>query len=134
MRLVIVGALLVVLGVGMLINRRRLATNTEVDAQGGTIPADLRGSDRTWLVFSTPMCATCGPVETLLREHDTDATVTGIDATTRPDLVDLLEIRSAPTLIEADARGVILRRVSGPGPVTEFVRDPLPVPAAAALG
>ncbi|MDQ6797226.1 MAG: thioredoxin family protein, partial [Actinomycetota bacterium] len=78
------------------------------------VPAALRGNaERTWVVFTTPYCASCGPVEESLRASDPDARVVRVDATREPVLADAFKVRSAPTAVLADADGQVQARLVG---------------------
>lgn len=78
------------------------------------VPASLRaGAERTWVVFTTPYCASCGPVETRLRASDPGARVVRVDATREPMLADAFRVRSAPTVVLADADGQVQARLVG---------------------
>src|SRR5690349_5185786 len=81
----------------------------------------LAGAARTWLVFTSPYCATCGPVEARLRASDPDARVVKVDATREPHLADAFSIRSAPTVILADAAGNVTARLVGAEAVESYV-------------
>lgn len=90
------------------------------------VPATLRaGAGQTWLVFTSPYCATCGPVEARLREFDPEARVIEVDATQERDLADAFSIRSAPTVLRADADGNVTARLVGSEAVDEYVRQGL---------
>jgi hypothetical protein len=89
------------------------------------VPASLRdGADRTWVLFTTPYCATCGPVEARLRASDPGARVVKVDATREPHLASAFSIRSAPTALLADAAGVVTARLVGAEAVEDYVRSP----------
>lgn len=78
------------------------------------VPASLRaGAERTWVVFTTPYCASCGPVEERLRSADPGARVVRVDATREPHLADAFAVRSAPTAVLADAAGHVQARLVG---------------------
>jgi hypothetical protein len=77
------------------------------------------GADRTWVVFTTPYCATCGPVTAQLGDRDPSARVVTVDATLETELADALRIRSAPTAVLADSSGEVQVRLVG----AEAVRD-----------
>ncbi|HYF47511.1 MAG TPA: thioredoxin family protein [Acidimicrobiales bacterium] len=78
------------------------------------LPDDLRGGPTpTWVVFTTPYCATCGPVEDSLRAADPGARVVRVDATDRPDLAAQFDVRRAPTVVGADADGRVHVRLVG---------------------
>ncbi|HEV2758176.1 MAG TPA: thioredoxin family protein, partial [Acidimicrobiales bacterium] len=87
------------------------------------IPDSLRaGADRTWVVFTSPYCATCGPVEARLRAPDPGARVVKVDATRQPHLADSFSIRSAPTALLADGEGNITARLVGAQAVDDYLR------------
>jgi hypothetical protein len=114
-----------VLALGLALARLALRTwrsNLQRQPPGERLPAELVGDGpRTWVLFSTPWCATCGPAERQLRAADPTATVVRIDATDRPDLVDTLRIRTAPTVLLAGPDGRVLRRLAGPDAVSAHV-------------
>jgi len=99
--------------------RRRLAA-LQMTGPAEVLPSELRGPGTTWVVFTTPTCVTCGPVLSLLRSTESGATVTAIDASERPDLSDALSVRAAPTVLRANADGVIDLRLAGPAAASEF--------------
>jgi hypothetical protein len=89
------------------------------------VPARLlRGANRTWVVFTTPYCATAGSVEAHLRAHDPGARLVEIDATTEPYLAAAFDIRHAPTVLLADAAGRVRARLVGADAVEAYVRKP----------
>ncbi len=86
------------------------------------VPESLRaGSDRTWVVFTSPYCATCGPVADRLQKSDPAARVIKVDATREPNLASAFSVRSAPTVLLADATGRVQARLVGPEAVDEYV-------------
>ena len=89
------------------------------------VPASLLAdADRTWVVFTSPYCATCGPVAERLQESDPGARVVKVDATRQPDLVDAFSVRSAPTALLADGEGRVQARLVGAEAVEAYVRSP----------
>lgn len=79
-----------------------------------SIPRHLLGdADRNWVVFTTPYCATCGPVKERLRLEDPTAHVASVDVTMEPALADAFRIRSAPTVIQTDRHGNVTARLVG---------------------
>ena len=89
------------------------------------VPASLlAGAARTWVVFTSPYCATCGPVEAHLRASDPEARVVKVDATREPHLADAFSIRSAPTVLLADGTGHVTARLVGAEAVDAYVRSP----------
>ncbi len=87
------------------------------------VPDSLRaGADRTWVVFTSPYCATCGPVEARLRASDPGARVVKVDATREPDLAESFSVRSAPTALLADGDGNVTARLVGAEAVDNYLR------------
>ena len=85
------------------------------------VPAVLRaGAPRTWVVFTTPYCATCGPVEESLGISDPGARVVRVDATRQPALAEAFSVRRAPTAVLADADGQVQERLVGPEAVQRW--------------
>lgn len=122
-RLAIVAGLVAGLVLGRLAYRRwHRRVRTEKVAHP-RLPADLvGGAERTWVVFTTPYCATCEPVRDRLAAADPAATVLTVDATRRTDLAGAFRIRSAPTTLLADASGTIKARLVGAEAVAEYLR------------
>jgi uncharacterized protein DUF4395/thioredoxin family protein len=86
------------------------------------LPVDLvEDSERTWVVFTTPYCASCGPVTDRLRIDDPDARVVTVDATREPALADAFRIRSAPTVLLADRDGEVRARLVGASAVDRYL-------------
>jgi hypothetical protein len=81
----------------------------------------IAGAARTWVVFTSPYCATCGPVEARLRASDPEARVVKVDATREPHLASAFSIRSAPTVLLADGAGNVTARLVGAEAVTAYV-------------
>jgi thiol-disulfide isomerase/thioredoxin len=134
-RLAIVAALVVALFVARFVYRWWQA-RVQADARPvPRLPSSVLGggAERTWVVFTTPYCATCEPVMRMLRAADPDTPVIKIDVTDRPDLASGFRIARAPTVLLADASGEVTERLVGPEAVTEFLRS-RSVPAAAGTG
>ena len=86
------------------------------------VPASLlAGAARTWVVFTSPYCATCGPVEARLRASAPEARVVKVDATRELHLADAFSIRSAPTVLLADGGGNVTARLVGAEAVDSYV-------------
>ena len=78
------------------------------------VPHELRaGAERTWVLFTSPYCASCGPAEERLRASDPDARVVRVDASREPLLAQAFRVRSAPTAVLADAEGRVQARLVG---------------------
>ena len=102
--------------------RGRLQTEQPVHP---LVPASLlAGAARTWVLFTSPYCATCGPVEARLRASDPEARVVRVDATQEPQLAGAFGIRSAPTVLLADGAGNVTARLVGAEAVDSYVRSP----------
>ncbi|MBW3555447.1 MAG: thioredoxin family protein [Actinobacteria bacterium] len=80
----------------------------------------LAGADRTWLVFTTPYCASCGPVKEHLAGADPEARLVSVDVTREPHLADAFHVRSAPTVLLADAAGQVQARLVGARAVRDY--------------
>lgn len=81
----------------------------------------LAGAERTWVVFTTPYCASCGPVKDQLAADDPSARVVTVDATREPHLADAFGVRSAPTVLLADAAGEVRARLVGAPAVRDYL-------------
>ena len=87
-----------------------------------TVPATLlAGAERTWVIFTTPFCASCGPVAERLEASDPGARVVKVDATREPHLADAFSVRSAPTVLLADGEGQVQARLVGAEAVESYV-------------
>jgi hypothetical protein len=73
----------------------------------------VAGAPRTWVVFTTPYCVTCGPlideIEVTFGEHG----VVALDASEHGDLADRLGVRRSPTVFELDGDGAVVNRTIG---------------------
>src|SRR5690349_9120793 len=101
MRLVIVAALLALFAAARWAYGRRQA---RLAADVGPVPrvpsAFLADGPASWLVFTTPYCASCGPVA---------------------DLADAFRIKRAPTVLRANHAGVVDLRLVGPDAVRRYL-------------
>jgi hypothetical protein len=123
-RLVVVVVLLAGVAVACRGYRSRRARLADDPPVGTRVPAELRkGADRTWVVFTTPYCAGCGPVEERLRSSDPGARVVRVDATRDPLLAEAFAVRSAPTAVLADADGRVQARLVGAEAVHRWAGD-----------
>jgi hypothetical protein len=122
-RVLVVVAFLVAVALGTRLYRGRRAALVAEQPRHPLVPASLLdGAERTWVLFTTPYCATCGPVEEHLRAADPGARVVKVDATREPHLADAFRVRTAPTIVLADAAGRVQQRLVG----AEAVRQTLP--------
>jgi hypothetical protein len=122
-RVLVVVAFLLAVALGTRLYRGRRAALVAEQPRHPLVPAALlEGAERTWVMFTTPYCATCGPVEEHLRAADPEARVVRVDATREPHLADAFRVRTAPTIVLADAAGRVRQRLVG----AEAVRQALP--------
>ena len=113
-RLGVVVALVFAFGLARLLWERRRARLAADDGTVPDLPPELRrDAPRTWVVFTTPTCASCAPLTDHLRATDPEAAIVTIDATREPALADAYRVRSAPTVFLADRRGRVNRRQVG---------------------
>ncbi|MCX7619269.1 MAG: thioredoxin family protein [Acidimicrobiales bacterium] len=135
--LIIVSLVLVIAGLTVAY-RRRNATDEALGARRAAspdwpqLPTEflVAGAPCTWLIFTTPLCASCDLVESDLARAFPHHAVTKLDATARPEVASLYQVRRAPTTVLADHNGTILERLVGPEAVRAFVgavEDPLGV-------
>ena len=121
-RLLVVVGVVAVVALATLWHRRRSSAD---EARGGTglapLPSELRSEGLTWVVFTTPYCASCGAVERDLGEAFPHHTVIKVDATERPELADAYEILRAPTTLLGGPDGTVLQRLVGAESVRDFI-------------
>ncbi len=120
-RVVVVVALLLAAGLIVRLYRVRRAALVDEQPRHPLVPASLRkGAERTWVLFTTPYCATCGSVEEHLRAADPEARLVRVDATAEPNLADAFRVRTAPTVLLADATGRVRQRLVGAEAVRQW--------------
>lgn len=122
LRLVIVLAVVALAFAARVALERRRRWSGDEALPGARFPAWVtNGAERTWVVFTTPYCASCGPIVDHLGAADPVARVVTVDASHELDLARVFAVRRAPTVFEADGRGNPLRRFSGADAVREAV-------------
>lgn len=100
----------------------RRTRNVSPRRADAALPARITaGADRTWVVFTTPWCATCDPVVDRLRAADPGGRVLKVDATVERSLAESLGIRSAPTTVLADGDGTVRAQLVGPAAVGDYL-------------
>ena len=122
MRLLVVACILLALLVARrahLAWRRRLASDRR--PLPSLPPSLVEGADRTWVVFTTPYCANCGPVTERIRNADPGAGVVTLDAGRHHELARAFHVRAAPTVVLADAEGRVLHRLVGAPAVDAYL-------------
>lgn len=114
LRLLVVAALVALMVVGRFAHARWRA-RLAVDARPvPPLPAHLLGpGERTWVVFTSPLCALCDPVANQLRAADPAASVVTVDATRAPELARTFRVHAAPTVLLADPDGMVSGRWVG---------------------
>jgi len=125
LRLGVLAVLVLAVALGTRLYRQWLAGLQSESPDHPTVPAALlEGAARTWVLFTTPYCASCGPVEASLRASDPGARVVKVDATRDAALAGAFSVRSAPTVLLADAGGNVMARLVGAEAVDRYVRSP----------
>ncbi len=119
--LVVAGLAAVFLAAKVLHERRTAALADRSSLDLPALPEHLRGPGRTWVVFATEFCATCGPVTDRLRSLHPDDTVHKILVEGEVALAEAYKVRTAPTLLEVDRAGAIVHSVAGAEPVLRYV-------------
>lgn len=122
MKFLVVGLIVV----GLVVARRMYvqwqARQQRTPASSPRVPSELLGrGDRTWVVFTTPFCASCGPVKEQLAALDPSAEIVTVDATREPHLADAFSVRSAPTVLLADTAGTVQARLVGAPAVRDYL-------------
>jgi hypothetical protein len=121
-KFVVVAAIVLGLVVGRRMYVQWQARQQRVPESSPRVPAELLGSnDRTWVVFTTPFCASCGPVKDQLAAQDPSADIVTVDATREPHLADAFAVRSAPTVLLADRDGTVRTRLVGAPAVRDYL-------------
>lgn len=129
LRLAILGVLAVFVAVAVIAYRRRSAHDESLgatDAVGGAwpeVPRDFldTAAARTWLIFTTPMCASCPQVQADLESSFPSDHVVKVDAVEHADLADQYAVRRAPTTLLATSDGSVLDRLVGPEAVRSYI-------------
>jgi hypothetical protein len=127
-RLVIVAVVVVIVAVvarAYRDHRARAASSAARTSAGPQrVPARLLGgADRTWIVFTSPYCVSCGPLAEHLRRSDPTAEVVVVDASRDPAAARELKVLSAPTTFLVDADGRVAGRFVGSPSVHRFLDE-----------
>ena len=113
-RLLVIAGAAVVIALAAWAYRRRARADQLASGPFPPVPASLRGdAERTWLVFTTPTCASCGPVQESLRAAEPSSRVVAVDATRHPDLAGAFAVKRAPTVVLAGPEGEVEARLVG---------------------
>lgn len=119
--IVVVGVLVAVAGMAVAYARARARDAERGGAGLPPLPEHLRRASTTWVIFTTPHCATCGTVEATLSRTFPDHAVVKVDATVDVELADRYAVRRAPTVLRADGLGAITDRLVGADAVQRVV-------------
>lgn len=122
-RLVVVAVLVVAVVALTLVHRRRSAADAARGSGGLPALPDglLGGAPATWVIFTTPFCASCGAVQAQLEQAFPHHRVVKVDATEQIELAERYDVRRAPTTLLADRAGAVLERFVGPEAVRDFI-------------
>ena len=135
-RLLILVALVAVVGLATVVYRRRVAADAALGARNSSDDRTAVGAPDwpildhgvldpdaacTWVIFTTPFCASCALVESDLERAFPHHAVRMVDATEQPELAGTYQVRRAPTTLLADHEGNILERLVGPEGVRSFI-------------
>ncbi|MEJ5254420.1 MAG: thioredoxin family protein [Acidimicrobiales bacterium] len=116
LRLSVVVLVVVLVLVGSLVYQRSRRIDERRSAEAfPPLPLGLiSDAAATWVIFTTPYCASCDAVERELRRAFPSEAVVRVDATEHPGLAERYQVRRAPTVLRADRAGRVLARVVGP--------------------
>jgi hypothetical protein len=121
-RLVVVLAVVALAFAARLALQRRRGWSTEEALPSARFPGWVtNGAARTWVVFTTPYCVSCGPIVEHLEGADPRARVVTVDASRHLGLARDFSVRQAPTVFESDGRGHPIRRFNGADAVRQAV-------------
>ncbi len=122
MKFVIVAVLVLAMIVGRRLQVQRQVSQPHASVRWRRVPpALLGGSERTWVVFTTPHCAVGGTLKEHIATEDPGARVVTVDATREPHLADAFAVRTTPTVLLADASGEVLARLVGAPAVRAYL-------------
>ena len=125
MRLWVVAGLLGVFALAGVLHARWTRALQRPVEPGARLPARLLSpARRTWVIFTTPFCASCGSVAERLTAAEPGSGVVTVDATAEPELARAFSVRSAPTALLADQAGEVEARLVGAAAVDRYVRSP----------
>lgn len=122
-RLAVVAVVLAVVVASALVHRRRSAVDAARGGEGlPELPGELvADAPATWVIFTTPFCASCGAVQSQLEQAFPHHRVVKVDASDQVELAERYDVRRAPTTLLADRAGTVLERLVGPEAVREFI-------------
>ncbi|MCC5950584.1 MAG: thioredoxin family protein [Acidimicrobiia bacterium] len=113
-RLVVLVLVAVAVGVAAVWWRWRASADRHRGAEGlPRLPAEWRGHDPTWVVWTAPTCASCRGLLDLLARRAPEMAVQAVDVTEEPEGAENYSIRSTPTTLVATADGRVTHRLVG---------------------
>ncbi len=77
------------------------------------VPALHRTGSPLWLVFTTEFCAVCPLVVEQISTQRPDDSVVVLNVADHLDLASVYKVRRAPTVVRADAEGMVIVRLPG---------------------
>ena len=85
------------------------------ERKGGwvSVPAAHQTSKPLWLVFTTEFCAVCPRVVEQISTQRPEDSVVVLNVAEHLDLAGAYKVRRAPTVVRADAEGIVIVRLSG---------------------
>lgn len=117
-RLVVLGLVVLAVALAAWVHRRRSWRDGARGSHGlPPVPGHLLGAGTTWVIFTTPLCASCEAVEEHLRRAFPQDRVVKVDATVDTELAERYHVRRAPTVLRVDGRGTVTERLVGPDAV-----------------
>lgn len=122
MKFALVAAILILVILGRRLHVQRQLRLRKAEVRHPRVPrALLDGAERTWVVFTTPYCAACGPVKEQLAADDPMAKIVTVDAAREPHLAKAFGVRTAPTVLLADREGEVVARLVGAPAVRDYL-------------
>jgi thiol-disulfide isomerase/thioredoxin len=120
-RLVVVAVLVAAVLTVTAARRRSIERDRGRDGDWPALPERLRGAGPTWVIFTTPYCASCRPLhDAISRAHPGD-TVIDLDVSDEPDVAASYAVQRAPTTVRAAGDGRIVARLAGADAVTDLL-------------
>jgi hypothetical protein len=107
---------------------RTRADAARYDEAWPAVPADViepPTDGAGWVIFTTPVCASCRQVEAALHRDRPGDHVVLVDATVDPDLAERYEVRRAPTTLAVGGGGRVQARLVGVEDVLAHLLEPV---------
>jgi hypothetical protein len=93
----------------------RLFDTDRPERKGGwaAVPAAHQTGKPSWLVFTSEFCAVCPRVVEQISTQRPEDSVVVLNVAEHLDLAGAYKVRRAPTVVRADAEGIVIVRLSG---------------------